>query len=134
MCQEVAHTFGLDHQDENFGNRNLGTCMDYTSDPAGSINVQLANESPNDHDYEQLEQMYYTASSEEEPTGESCNPRSPKCSSADLPRLTRGDWGRLISGRGGIEIYEKNLDNGYRVVTHVTWTIEHAREHIRHRH
>ncbi|HEX6871286.1 MAG TPA: hypothetical protein VF163_09340, partial [Micromonosporaceae bacterium] len=31
MCQEVGHTFGLDHQDENFNNANLGTCMDYTS-------------------------------------------------------------------------------------------------------
>jgi hypothetical protein len=34
MCQEVGHTFGLDHQDENFDNLNLGTCMDYTNDPA----------------------------------------------------------------------------------------------------
>ena len=34
-CQEVAHTFGLDHQDETFGNTNLGTCMDYTNNPLG---------------------------------------------------------------------------------------------------
>lgn len=27
-CQEVGHTFGLDHQDTNFSNTNLGTCMD----------------------------------------------------------------------------------------------------------
>src|SRR5215207_2331869 len=27
MCQEVGHTFGLDHQDESFGNSNLETCM-----------------------------------------------------------------------------------------------------------
>jgi hypothetical protein len=33
MCQEIAHDFGLDHQDENFNNANLGSCMDYTSDP-----------------------------------------------------------------------------------------------------
>jgi hypothetical protein len=31
MCQEVGHTFGLAHQDENFTNPNLGTCMDYTN-------------------------------------------------------------------------------------------------------
>ena len=30
MCQEVGHTFGLGHQDENFNNANLGSCMDYT--------------------------------------------------------------------------------------------------------
>jgi len=35
MCQEVGHTFGLVHQDENFNNTNLGTCMDYTNDRAG---------------------------------------------------------------------------------------------------
>ena len=34
-CQEIAHNFGLDHQDEAFDNPNLGLCMDYTSDPGG---------------------------------------------------------------------------------------------------
>ncbi|HUO84386.1 MAG TPA: hypothetical protein VM534_04650, partial [Thermoanaerobaculia bacterium] len=29
MCQEIAHDFGLDHQDEIFNNANLGSCMDY---------------------------------------------------------------------------------------------------------
>src|SRR5829696_10544621 len=27
-CQEIAHDFGLAHQDEGFGAPNLGTCMD----------------------------------------------------------------------------------------------------------
>src|SRR5262249_27429540 len=35
MCQEVGHDFGLDHQDTNFNNTNLGTCMDYTNIPDG---------------------------------------------------------------------------------------------------
>ncbi len=51
MCQEIGHTFGLDHQDENFGNTPLGTCMDYSSDP-------VPNQHPNAHDYEQLELIY----------------------------------------------------------------------------
>ena len=54
MCQEVAHAFGLDHQDENFDNPNLGSCMDYTSDPDGPP----SNEHPNAHDFEQLETIY----------------------------------------------------------------------------
>ncbi|MGH2435828.1 MAG: hypothetical protein ACRDFA_02410 [bacterium] len=54
MCQEVAHDFGLDHQDENFNNANLGSCMDYTSDPDGPP----SNENPNAHDYQQLESIY----------------------------------------------------------------------------
>jgi hypothetical protein len=32
-CQEIGHTLGLDHQDENFYNAPLGTCMDYTANP-----------------------------------------------------------------------------------------------------
>jgi hypothetical protein len=54
MCQEVGHDFGLDHQDENFSNGNLGTCMDYTNDPDGPP----SNEHPNQHDYDQLVDIY----------------------------------------------------------------------------
>ena len=60
MCQEIAHTFGLAHQDEIFDNLNLGTCMDYTNDPDGTIADpdQLSNISPNQHDRDQLEIIY----------------------------------------------------------------------------
>jgi hypothetical protein len=51
MCQEVGHTFGLDHQDANFNNANLGTCMDYTNDPS-------TNQHPNQHDYAELVTIY----------------------------------------------------------------------------
>ena len=51
MCQEVGHTLGLDHQDENFTNPNLGTCMDYTNNPS-------TNQHPNAHDYDQLVTIY----------------------------------------------------------------------------
>src|SRR5262249_2448796 len=59
-CQEVGHTFGLDHQDTNFNNANLGTCMDYTSNPTAVCSTSLVgsicnpvqdNEHPNKHDY-----------------------------------------------------------------------------------
>jgi len=50
-CQEIGHDFGLDHQDENFNNANLGTCMDYTNNPG-------TNQHPNAHDYAQLESIY----------------------------------------------------------------------------
>lgn len=51
MCQEIAHDFGLDHQDEDFNNANLGTCMDYTNNPE-------SNQHPNQHDYDQIVQIY----------------------------------------------------------------------------
>jgi hypothetical protein len=58
ICQEVGHTFGLDHQDEVFSNQNLGTCMDYTNDPDGGKRYGPDNQHPNAHDYEQLELIY----------------------------------------------------------------------------
>ena len=48
MCQEVGHTFGLDHQDES--GKDLNTCMDYAD--------ALDNPSPNQHDYDQLQTIY----------------------------------------------------------------------------
>jgi hypothetical protein len=51
MCQEVGHDFGLAHQDEDFNNPNLGTCMDYPNDWS-------TNQHPNAHDYDQLATIY----------------------------------------------------------------------------
>lgn len=48
-CQELGHDIGLDHQDENFNNTSLFTCMDYQVPPYPY---------PNTHDYEQLVTMY----------------------------------------------------------------------------
>jgi hypothetical protein len=48
ICQEVGHTFGLDHQDES--GADLNTCMDYAN--------ALDNPSPNQHDYDQLASIY----------------------------------------------------------------------------
>ncbi len=130
MCQEIAHTFGLDHQDEVFDNPNLGTCMDYTSDPAG-ISNGMNNEHPNQHDFDQLKIIYPVEEVDGGDGGggeKACNPKSPKCNPASAgsghPR-----WGRMVSGHGGIEVFERNLGGGNRVITFVTWTIEDAVAH-----
>jgi len=47
-CQEIGHTFGLDHQSEDPA-VDLDTCMDYSASP---------NLAPNAHDYAQLESIY----------------------------------------------------------------------------
>ena len=59
-CQEVGHTLGLDHQDES--GASLRTCMDYSTDPT-------ASQSPNAHDYEQLELIYAYLDGEEPSSG-----------------------------------------------------------------
>ena len=68
MCQEVGHTLGLDHQDTNFTNANLGTCMDYTNDPS-------TNQHPNGHDYEELDSSTRTSTARLR----SGRPPSPRC-------------------------------------------------------
>ena len=49
-CQEIGHTFGLDHQDES--GDDFHTCMDYATDPDAD------NTHPNRHDYEELALIY----------------------------------------------------------------------------
>mmetsp|Transcript_4665 Transcript_4665/g.6904 ORF Transcript_4665/g.6904 Transcript_4665/m.6904 type:complete len:593 (-) Transcript_4665:155-1933(-) len=51
MCHETGHGFGLGHQDEDFYNKDLGTCMDYVLDPQN-------NQHPNDKDYSILSEVY----------------------------------------------------------------------------
>ena len=62
MCQEIAHDFGLDHQDEAFDNANLGSCMDYTNDPdggaGGASSNDPSNEHPNSHDFQMISTIY----------------------------------------------------------------------------
>jgi hypothetical protein len=120
MCQEIAHTFGLDHQDETFSNANLGTCMDYTNNPLGPP----SNVHPNQHDFDQLEAIYGGGDG----GGGGCNPKSPKCNSATAAG-GHAEFGQLVSGHGGIEVFEKNLGNGRKLVTQVTWTLEYASNH-----
>jgi hypothetical protein len=109
MCQEIAHDFGLDHQDEVFDNQNLGSCMDYTSNPIG-------NEHPNAHDYEQLELIY--AHLDTTTTVSQTTNRGAAASQID-----RGQFGQLVRSTNGgrTELYVLDLGNGQKVFTHVIW-------------
>lgn len=51
MCHEIGHGFGLPHQDEDFMNEDLNSCMDYSKSPS-------ANLSPNDVDFSSLNTLY----------------------------------------------------------------------------
>jgi hypothetical protein len=53
ICQEVGHTFGLDHQDES--GASLNTCMDYYHNTSGS---DMLSTHPNKHDYDELAIIY----------------------------------------------------------------------------
>ena len=125
-CQEIGHTFGLDHQDTIFGNANLGTCMDYTSNPSGTP-AGLSNEHPNQLDYDELVTIYThldsTTSVAASSTAGSANPSD----QAGVDRGSTGapgEWGRLVSGSESprhVAVYERDFGGGDKEVTFVTW-------------
>lgn len=119
MCQEIAHDFGLDHQDENFNNANLGTCMDYTANPAGPP----SNEHPNAHDYEQLETIYYGHLDGSTTVGATAQTGPGNSGLAAIDVSEPGEWGKVLrrDGKGRPSHYERDLDNGQKIFTFVFW-------------
>jgi hypothetical protein len=130
-CQEVGHTFGLDHQDERFNNTNLGTCMDYTNDPTGTAgtNGSLNNEHPNQHDYDQLVSIYSHLDSSNTAGQATAADRMPPAA-RDIIIEGPGQWGKLIRGsrEQGYSDYELDFGGGHKVYTHVIWAIEEQPE------
>ena len=132
MCQEVGHTFGLDHQDENFSNANLGTCMDYTNDPT-------TNQHPNQHDYDELVSIYSHLDSTTTLSAAALAGKMPPAM-RDIIIEGPGQWGKLIhSSHGGwVETYELDFGGGHKIITHVIWataeddTDNHDHEHGSH--
>jgi hypothetical protein len=114
MCQEVGHIFGLDHQDENFDNPNLGTCMDYT-------NLPSSNQHPNAHDYEELDIIYAHADATSAATAAARDEAPPAMDQLYLAGPAQ--WGRVISryGDGRPRVYELDFGRGYKIITHVFW-------------
>lgn len=50
-CHELGHGFGLPHWDEDFFNKDIGNCMDYTHNPGSSS-------TPDDSNFMYLAQLY----------------------------------------------------------------------------
>jgi hypothetical protein len=107
-CQEVGHTIGLDHQDENFNNANLGTCMDYTNNPS-------TNQHPNQHDYDELVTIYSHTDST------TTVGMSIAQGIGDIMRSAPPEWGRLVRTNGRQALYELDLGGGHKVFTFVIW-------------
>jgi hypothetical protein len=109
-CQEVGHTIGLDHQDENFDNANLNTCMDYTNNPG-------TNQHPNQHDYDELQTIYShldsTTTIGAAPAG---------FANANMHAIE--NWGAKVSDSGKAALFVRDFGNGYKVFTFVIWASE----------
>lgn len=125
MCQEVAHTFGLDHQDENFDNANVGTCMDYTNAPAGGVvngfNYGPSNEHPNAHDYEEIDLIYAHLDTTTTVSSARATGASTLAQSGDLENVS--EWGRALrySSDGKPSVLVRDLGNGQKIFTFVIW-------------
>jgi hypothetical protein len=132
LCQEIAHDFGLDHQDETFDNANLGTCMDYTNDPdggaGGKVNNDLSNEHPNQHDYDELVAIYVTNHTVADTTttvAQSAGAAPGRSGTAsDEGPNDPSDFGRPDGPKDsdGHDIrFRRDLPNGQVLFTHVYW-------------
>lgn len=108
MCQEIGHTLGLDHQDENFTNANVGTCTDYTNNPAG-------NEHPNQHDYDQLVTIYNNHTDSTTTVGQTA------AALAGNDFETPAQWGKLVrlTNNGRTALFELDLGRGHKLFTFV---------------
>jgi len=109
MCQEIGHTLGLDHQDEDNGNKPLGSCMDYSSDPG-------PNQHPNDHDFAQLVEVYAHRDSTTTVAGAAR-------AGAAAPSMAEARWGRADrrDRAGRPSRFVNDLGGGRSVMTFVIW-------------
>ena len=129
MCQEVAHTFGLDHQSTDGSSQN--SCMDYFSNTGANAGSTLSTK-PNAHDFDELNLIYGHLDS---------TTTVASMAATAVANAARGNsgvdvdvsddpvsWGQLISqsanGRGSV--YERYNGDGSKTLTHVYWTIEAA--------
>jgi hypothetical protein len=121
-CQELGHNVGLHHQDVDFNNEPLLSCMDYQDPPYWS---------PNAHDYTQLETIYgHTDASggsvEGGDSGGGCNaPPGKGCNKSGVGD-NNGDigWGMSLGRRGQSETFLRIDPDGTRHVTRVIWVID----------
>ncbi len=128
-CQELGHNVGLHHQDVDFNNQSLYSCMDYQNPPY---------EYPNAHDYLELDTIYghtdeydsYASGGgggggSNDPDGGGCNaPPGKGCNKSDVGN-SNGDigWGMSLGRRGQLETFIRIDRDGTRHITHVIWAI-----------
>ena len=125
ICQELGHDIGLDHQDVDFNNTSLDSCMDYQDPPYWS---------PNGHDFDQLASIYEhldtydTVAGPDEGSGGACNaPPGKGCNKSGVPNSNRDiGWGVSLGRRGHSESFMRIDPDGTRHITHVLWVEDAA--------
>jgi hypothetical protein len=122
ICQEIGHTFGLDHQSES--GASLNTCMDYYHNTSGS---DTKSTHPNAGDYGELLCIYDPASA-----GTTVSNPPHTCTGTghlDSSSTVGGSAGSLPdavpsfspASQKAPSVYVDNLPNGDKLVTWITW-------------
>ena len=129
MCQEIAHTFGLDHQSTDGSSQN--SCMDYFSNTGANATSTLSTK-PNQHDFDELNIIYAHLDSSTTIAAIAASAVRAALnghSSADVDVTDDpNSWGQLVSqsASGRSSTYERHNADGSKTVTHVYWTNEAA--------
>ena len=136
VCQEVGHTFGLDHQSTS--GASLGTCMDYYQNTSAS---DTKSTTPNTGDYNELDCIYNKAD-----VGKTLTSGSHSCTGTghDDGFTTAGAAAPAGHGHGAAaglpasanpyeSVYVAHLANGLTQVTYVRWAHPHQQSANPHR-
>jgi hypothetical protein len=105
ICQEIGHTFGLDHQDTS--GISLNTCMDYYHNTSAS---DTKSTHPNQHDYDELATIYQHLDSTST-VGAASAGFLPDAVPSFAPATRLND-----------STYVDDLGGGRKLVTYVIWT------------
>ena len=119
MCQEIAHTFGLDHQSTDGSSQN--TCMDYFSNTGANATSTLSTR-PNKHDFDELVIIYTHLDSTTTVAQATAAASKADIDVSDDPN----SWGMMVSQskNGRSSTYERYNQDGSKTVTHVYWAQE----------
>jgi len=124
MCQEVGHTFGLDHQDTS--GAAFYTCMDYFSN-TGANATSTTSTAPDQGDYDQLTCIYdpnnagKTLTSTTNGITHSCTGTGHLDSTTTIGAAVPSSLGKMpANAHPGKTRYVQHFRNG---VTQVTWII-----------
>ncbi len=114
ICQEIGHTFGLDHQSTDGSSQN--TCMDYYHNTSNS---DTTSTHPNTHDYNELVTIYTHLDSFSTLSGMPAFSMKGGASNVDVSE--RSEWGTLVSNSAREATFVRDFGGGEKVVTFVIW-------------
>lgn len=112
ICQEIGHTFGLDHQGES--GISLNTCMDYYHNTSAN---DTQSTHPNSHDYQELSTIYSHLDSSTTIGAVTQMPNEMANGDFGSPNA----WGSEVSANARESVFVRDFGNGNQVVTFVIW-------------